>query len=177
MDMCRENNLHQVDILTLAAAKITEKEYQAARKGQKKLESLNEEIIADGLKPANTVFQTQKQKLRDAIDKMAGIAVSFDDFKSLLFERYQIEVIEKRGRFGYHYPDRNKHITERALGTNYGKKYLSEKFKQNRISEKTAAEEYRKDSLAILYYPSRLQLVVDLQTCIKHSKIMRMPGK
>ena len=167
MEMCKENGLHQVDILTPAPAKITEKEYRAGRKGQKKLEALNQEIIADGLKPAATVFQTQKQKLRDAIDDIAQIAVDFEDFRSLLLEKYEIRAREKRGRLDYQLPDREKHITERALGTHYGRKYLFEIFDRNRAAEQKARADYEKEPLAILYYPSRLQLVVDLQACVK----------
>jgi len=167
MDMCRENGLHQVDILTPAAAKVTEKEYQARRKGQKKLDSLNEEIVADGLKPATTVFQTQKQKLRDAIDDISQIAVSFEDFQTLLFEKYEIKAREKRDRLDYQLPYREKHISERALGTHYRKKYLFEIFEKNRAAEQQAAANYKEDPIAIFYYPSRLALVVDLQTCVK----------
>ena len=167
MEMCRENGLHQVDILTPAAAKVTQKEYLAGRRGQEKLEALNWEITEDGLKPATTQFQTQKQKLRNAVDDISRTAVSFEDFKSLLSEKYDITVEEKRGRLGYHYPGREKHISERALGAHYGRKYLFEVFEKNRRKEQKAAASYRKDPVAIFYYPSRLRLVVDLQTCLK----------
>ncbi len=36
MDMCRRENLNQVDLLTPAEGKITEKEYWANRRRQKK---------------------------------------------------------------------------------------------------------------------------------------------
>lgn len=41
MDMCRRENLNQVDLLTPAERKITEKEYWANRKGQEKLDTKN----------------------------------------------------------------------------------------------------------------------------------------
>lgn len=59
--MCRRENLNQVDLLTPAERKITEKEYWANRKGQEKLDTKNQRMIADGVTPRNTKFQTQKQ--------------------------------------------------------------------------------------------------------------------
>ena len=167
MDMCRGNSLHQVDLLAPAAKRVTQNEYQAKRQGQKRLDDLNREIIADGLKPASTTFRTQKQRIRDAVDDISRIAVSFEDFRSLLSDHYQITVREKRGRLDYQIPGRDKHITERALGTHYGKSHLFEMFEKNHLAEQKAREDYRTDPLAVLYYPSRLQLVVELQTCIK----------
>ena len=52
------------------------------------------------------------------------------------------------------HPERNKRITERALGTRYGKEHLEQVFLQ-------------KDPLAIIFVKSHLRLVVDLQTNIK----------
>ena len=44
--------------------------------------------IADGFKPTTTVYQTQKQFFRDAIDECSSIAKNFEDFQSLLLEKY-----------------------------------------------------------------------------------------
>lgn len=43
-------------------------------------------------------------------------------------EKYQIEVIDKRGRFSYKHSEREKHISERTLGRDYGKANLLEVF-------------------------------------------------
>lgn len=83
MAMCEREGLHQVDLLSPAAKKITQEEYMEQMNGQKKLDELNKEIIADGLTPAKTVFQTQKQFLRDAIDECAPLAKDFEEFQSL----------------------------------------------------------------------------------------------
>ena len=159
MEMCESNGLHQVDLMKPAERKITQKEYRSSVRGQDELQKLNQEIIADGLTPASTVFRTWKQKLRDAIDDAAQNAGDFEMFQTLLYEKYGIDVEEKRGRFGYHIPGREKNVTERALGTNYGKRYLMGKFKENR--------DYHKDPFAIFIYPSDLQLVASLQDCVK----------
>ena len=160
MDMCIQEGLHQVDLLSPAETKITQAEYMAQKSGQKKLEETNKKIIADGLKPNATMFQTQKQELRNAIEECSSHSKSFQEFQSLLFEKYQISVIEERGRYRYLHPDRNKRITEKALGTQYGKEHLEQLF-------------LRKDPITILYVRSHLRLVVDLQ---KNVKAMQSPG-
>ena len=92
--------------------------------------------------------------MRNAIDECAATSNNFDEFQSKLLEQFQISVIEHRGRYSYLHPDRQKRITERALGTRYGKEYLEQTF-------------LRKDPLAILYIRSHLRLVVNLQTNAK----------
>ena len=125
MDRCQQEGLHQIDLLAPAERKITQKEYMA-----------------------------QKEYLRNAIDECAATSNSFDEFQSRLLEQFQISVIEHRGRYSYLHPDRQKRITERALGTRYGKAHLEQTF-------------LRKDPLAILYVRSHLRLVVNLQTNVK----------
>ncbi len=88
------------------------------------------------------------------IDECAATSNSFDEFQSKLLEQFQISVIEHRGRYSYLHPDRQKRITERALGSRYGKEHLEQTF-------------LRKDPLAILYIRSHLCLVVNLQTNVK----------
>ena len=132
MEMCEQEHLHQVDLLSPANEHITDREYRATRRGQKKLTSQNEEIIKSGLVPKTTVFQTQKQYLRDAIMHVSATAVSFEDFSNRLFSQYQITVTETRGRYSYLHPDRNKNISDRALGASYKKDYLDSVFQKNR---------------------------------------------
>ena len=117
MDMCQEHGLHQVDLLSPAEEKITNREYRLQQSGQKKLDKINQEIIDAGLKPTSEKFQTQKQYLRDAIDECAPVCKNFEEFQSVLFEKYQISVTDHRERYSYLHPERNKRITERALGT------------------------------------------------------------
>lgn len=194
MDICQRENLYQVNLLSPAADKISEKEYWVNRQGQDKLNELNKQIEADGLTPSKTVFQTQKQSLREAIAEIASAATSLTDFQSGLLENYNISLIHKRGRFSYHLPDREKNISERALGAHYGKDYLLQQFDKNTKDlekEKTQPEEpqktisssfpnepdvstifnpsydYGKDPIAILFVQTDLRLVVDLQNCVK----------
>ena len=154
MDRCQQEGLHQIDLLAPAERKITQKEYMAQKHGQQKLNEINQKIIEDGLKPTSTVFLTQKEYLRNAIDECAATSNSFDEFQSKLLELFQVSVIEHRGRYSYLHPDRQKRITERVLGTRYGKEHLEQTF-------------LRKDPLTILYVRSHLRLVVNLQTNVK----------
>lgn len=126
MEMCEQQGLHQVDLLSTAKSKITDKEYRAQWRGQKKLDGLNNQIVAAKMKPRTTVFQTQKQYLRDAISDIAVQASSMEDFIKMLKEKYGIEVNDKRGRFSYLHPERKKYITSRALGSDYEKEYLEQ---------------------------------------------------
>lgn len=91
-------------------------------------------------------------------------------------EESNISVLLQRGRYRYLHPGRDRRITEKALGTHYGKEYLEQCFSRNRDQEITdmngfKAEnregDYRKDPLAIFTCQSRLRLVVDLQTNVK----------
>lgn len=160
MNMCIQEGLHQIDLLSPAETKITQDEYMAQKFGQEKLEKTNKKIIADGFKPTTTIFQTQKQELRNAIEECASLSKNFEEFQSSLLEKYHISVIEERGRYRYLHPDRNNRITEKALGTRYGKDYLEQLF-------------LRKDPIQILYIRSHSRLVVDLQNNVK---AMQNPG-
>lgn len=176
MELCEREKLHQIDLLSPSASKITQEEYWAQRRGQKNLVEINKQIVEDGYIPTQTNFQTQKQKIRDAVDELAAVSKSFEDFQSQLFEKYKITVIEKRGRYSYHLPEREKNISERSLGTHYGKKYLSSIYgtktkyitpEMLSMREYDPTYDYQADPIAILYIRSNLRLVTDLQTCVK----------
>ena len=121
---------------------------------------------------------TQKQFLRDAIDECSQLSGSFDEFQSLLLDRYNISVIEKRGSYRYLHPDRNKRISAESLGTNYEKDFLEQVFQnhENRKdlsherthkSESASKADYHTDPFVIFYIKSELRLVTDLQKNVK----------
>lgn len=137
-------------------------------------------ISGSTLKPARTVFQTQKQFIRDAVEDVSRFACSEEEFILTLKEKYGITCKDHRGRFSYLHPDRSKYITGKSLGSNYEKEHLLKKFENNRTrdiqgqepsteSKSTAdtSADYHADPVAILYVRSHLRLVTDLQTCIK----------
>ena len=189
MDICHSNGLNQVDLLTPAERKISEKEYWAKRRGQKNLDEHNTELKKKGLTPRQTTFQTEKQYLRDAIDTVASQATSQEEFSRLLSEKYNITFKVSRGRYSYLHPDRQKYITGRNLGTLYEENYLLLVFQENsnrQHAEKshstdrprpvTDFSEQSKSSASVqtdetthsfLFIKSDLRLVTDLQHCIK----------
>lgn len=118
-----------------------------------------------------------------------------EDFKNGLKEKYHITLTDRRERFSYLHPDRDRNITDRALGTNYGKDYLMKLFEQNQncldeaqaISKTEHAPgppvnlpekehsffeynpdyDYSSDPVAVLFIKSDLRLVIDLQNNVK----------
>ena len=100
--------LHQVDLLTPAERKITEKEYWAQRRGQEKLDELNQKMKEDGITPKETRYQTEKQFLRDAIDDAASTAQSPEEFSKILDVKYHIIFTISRNRYSYLHPGRKK---------------------------------------------------------------------
>ena len=187
MDMCQKEGLHQVDLLTPAERKITEKEYWAQRRGQKKLDKFNQKMREDGITPKETKYQTEKQFLRDAIDNAAGIAKSPEEFSKILEEKYRIIFKISRGRYSYLHPDRKKYVTGRNLGTRYEEDFLMKTFmgntkslskKKNNVQEQPVSDtatnlqqalssDSSQISVPFIFIKSDLQLVIDLQTCIK----------
>lgn len=187
MDMCTANGLNQVDLLTPAERKLSEKEYWAKRRGQKKLDKHNAELEKKGLTPRQTTFQTEKQYLRDAIDTVASQAISQEDFSRLLSEKYNITFKVSRGRYSYLHPNRSKYITGRSLGALYEEKHLMQIFQENSTSQITenpvpdisqvvnsstpTVSAYTATTTeaphTFLFIKSDLRLVTDLQHCIK----------
>ena len=53
MKITERENLHQVDLISPAPVKITEREYWKNRREQEKLDRLNSQIVADGMNPAS----------------------------------------------------------------------------------------------------------------------------
>ena len=105
MDMCKKEGLHQVDLLTPAERKITEKEYWAQRRGQEKLDKLNQKMLEDGITPKETRYQTEKQFLRDAIDDAASTAKSPEEFAKILDKKYHIIFKISKCDFWFYHPE------------------------------------------------------------------------
>ena len=130
MEMCHRENLYQIDLLNGSKNRITEREYHARRRGQQELDELNQRIIADGLTPRRTKFETDKDILRGNIRAALLAAKSFEEFQELL-EEHGISVRESRGRFSYLTADRTKPITARKLGDDFSKEAVLEQINRN----------------------------------------------
>ena len=196
MEITEREHLHQVDLISPAPIKISDREYWKDRRGQESLDELNSRIVADGMKPRFTKYQTQKQFIRDAVLDVSSGASSLDDFQTTLFKKYGIKLKTSRGRFSYLHPDRDKYITARQLGAIFDRDHLLAVFEENekaktkqtvdlasptvepsevkkqtaydnRIAEYNPGYDYEANPVAILYIRSNLRLVVDLQSNIK----------
>ena len=178
MDLCHREQLHQVDLLSPAERRVTDREYHAQRRGQKKLDTLNREMTAGGITPRKTKFETQKDFLRNAIEEAAASARSLEEFQKQLLDNYHISLKISRGRFSYLHPERGKYITGRNLGTRYEKEYLLSVWEKNSkchqnlspepdTSDKPSAFANQNDLPAFVFIKSELRLVIDLQNCAK----------
>lgn len=187
MDLCHREHLHQVELLTPAKTKVTEKEYWLNRQEQEKLKKRNSQMIADGVTPRMTKFQTQKEFLRCSIEKAVCTACSLKEFQQILLEEYQILCKVSRGRLSYLHPNRSKPITGRSLGTHYEKDFLLKQIEENAkakemeknrlVQEDTIPKQnlsptfepsiIEEDFLSILSIQSEFHLVIDLQHCVK----------
>ena len=140
MELCHRENLYQIDLLHGSKNRVTEREYWAQKKGQLALDKANAPMIADGITPRQTKFETDKQRLRQTIRKALDRAGSFDEFAAL-FLREGVTVKESRGRLSYLTPDRTKPITARKLGDDFDRTAVLALLEQNahRAAEQTTA--------------------------------------
>ena len=140
MEMCHREGLYQIDLLNGSKNRVTDREYWAQKKGQAALDKQNAPMIAGGITPRQTKFETNKEKLRQTIRKALATAASFDEFSSLLL-REGVAVKESRGRLSYLTPDRTKPITARKLGDDFDRAAVLAVLERNaaRATEKAAA--------------------------------------
>lgn len=118
--MCLQHGLHQVDF-GKSKKRITNQEYRVGRKGQERLDKKNEKLRAEGKPVRQTKFETEKEKIRRAIEASIGLSKDREDFQRIMLENYQIVVKESRGRWSYLPPGRTKPIWGRMLGDDYEK--------------------------------------------------------
>ena len=130
MEMCHREGLYQIDLLNGSKNRVTDREYWAQKKGQAALDKQNAPMIAGGITPRQTKFETNKEKLRQTIRAALSAAASFEDFSSLLL-REGVTVKESRGRLSYLTPDRTKPITARKLGDDFDRAAVFAVLEQN----------------------------------------------
>ena len=130
MEMCHREGLYQIDLLNGSKNRVTDREYWAQKKGQAALDKQNAPMIAGGITPRQTKFETNKEKLRQTIGQALATAASFDEFSSLLLQE-GVTVKESRGRLSYLTPDRTKPITARKLGDDFDRAAVFAVLEQN----------------------------------------------
>ena len=131
--------LYQIDLLNGSKERITEREYWAAKKGQLALDKENAAREAAGQPAKPTKFETDKEKLRQAIRTALSSATSYGEFAAVLLQQ-GVTVKESRGRLSYLTPDRTKPITARKLGDDFDRAAVLALLEQNahRAAEQTA---------------------------------------
>ena len=170
MEMCHSEGLYQIDLLNGSKERVSDREYWAQKKGQAALDERNAPMIAGGIAPRTTKFETDKAKLRRTIRDALSKATSLDEFSSLLL-REGVTVKESRGRLSYLTPDRSKPITARKLGDDFDRTAVLSMLEQNaaRAAEKAAA---------IPEYPAsikeRLQRTKPAKSAPKNDGVQRM---
>ncbi|MBQ3755673.1 MAG: relaxase/mobilization nuclease domain-containing protein [Oscillospiraceae bacterium] len=157
MLMCQRENLYQVDLLSPAKVRITDREYWAARRGQVALDNQAKEEPNTSDNSEKSTFETRLAFLRKAITVSMEDSHSVEELKDKLLENYGIFLFESRGRFSYQIPEREKLISARKLGTDFDRPYIEAFFKKN-------AKQARKD---IATPKPFVKLIVDLQAIAK----------
>ena len=149
MELCHRENLYQIDLLHGSKSRITEREYWAQRKGQVKLDKEAAALPAEEQPAKPTKFETDKEKLRQAIHTALSSAASYGEFAAVLLQQ-GVTVNESRGRLSYLTPDRTKPITARKLGDDFDKAAVLVLLTQN-------AHRAAEQSKAILEYPAAVK--------------------
>ncbi len=178
MELCQEQDLYQVDLLSPARVKITDREYWAKRRGQAYLDKQNDINKASGIEPTQTIYQTEKEILRKQISTVMKDSNSLEEFSKKLLERYGIEVYESRGRLSYIPPDRAKPIRARTLGTDFEKEYLEKYFSSPIHSTQNHTQGQKQHGIPnqkpspnlgnqVYRHTASIRLIVDVEACIK----------
>ena len=139
MELCQSAGLYQIDLLKGSSDRITEREYWAQRRGQRRLDYANARDTASGLPILQTKYETEKAVLRKNIRSVLRKATSLEDFTAQLLQEHGIALTESRGRFSYRTADRTKPITSRKLGDDFSKEQVLITLAENAERQKTAA--------------------------------------
>lgn len=169
MTLCQREQFYQVDLLSPAKIRITDREYWAQRKGQANLDEENKTKLKSGIVPEKTEFETEKGFLRSAITSILEDSSSFDEFQKKLFEQYGISVHESRGRISYKLPDKDRPIRGRQLGTNFEKEYLLTFIERTHIPHMnvTSTTDNKNATNSKTVSSKSIRLIVDIETNIK----------
>lgn len=169
MILCQREQFYQVDLLSPAKIRITDREYWAQRKGQAKLDAENKEKLEAGITPDKAEFETEKGFLRRVITATMNDSNSMDEFQKKLFENYGIAVHESRGRISYKLLDKDKPIRGRQLGTDFEKEYIQDFLLKKNIAiiEIPASQNEKSVTKKSTTKTKSIRLIVDIEANIK----------
>ena len=164
MELCQSAGLHQIDLLKGSGDRITEREYWAQRRGQRRLNYANAKDAASGLPIRQTKYETEKAVLRKNIRSVLRKATSLEDFSAQLLQEHGIALTESRGRFSYRTADRIKPITSRKLGDDFSKERVLAILAENAEHQKTAALRRTDPN------PDKVSRLIDIQAKLASGK-------
>ena len=163
MEMCECADLHQINLLEAQGNRVSEREYWARRRGQKRLDQANARLIVAGQKPKQTVYQTELETLRKQIDSVLKKATTFEEFSALLMQEHGVAVKESRGRLSYCPPGRTKFITAKKLSKKLEKEQVLTALFQNIQLAVTIQPSSEKK-------PDKIRKLVDIQANVAAGK-------
>ena len=131
MEMCEQADLNQINLLEAQGDHVSEREYWAQRRGQRRLDHANAKLAAEGQQPTQTVYQTELDKLRKQIYAVLNKTTTFEEFSALLMQEHGIAVKESRSRLSYCPPGRTKFITAKKLSKKLEKEQVLTALSQN----------------------------------------------
>ena len=131
MEMCEQADLNQINLLEAQGDHVSEREYWAQRRGQRRLDYANAKYAAEGKQPQQTVYQTELETLRRQIYSVLNKATTFEEFSALLMQEHGIAVKESRGWLSYCPPGRAKFITAKKLSKKLEKEQVLTALSQN----------------------------------------------
>ena len=131
-ELVKREGLHPDNMLGIAGDRITNGEYWIRDYGQKKLDEENQRILKTGGVPAETVYRTEKQRLRDGIFDTASRKTDFPSFRDALLRNYGILLVEDRRGWRYGFCDSNRSFSAVTLGGNYRKEAILDILERNR---------------------------------------------
>mgnify|MGYP000841115502 CR=1 FL=1 len=131
MEMCEQADLNQINLLEAQGDHVSEREYWAQRRGQRRLDHANAKLAAEWQQPTQTVYQTELDKLRKQIYAVLNKTTTFEEFSALLMQEHGIAVKESRGRLSYCPPGRTKFITAKKLSKKLEKEQVLTALSQN----------------------------------------------
>lgn len=167
MNLCQQEGFYQVDLLSPAKIRVTDREYWAQRKGQHALDQSNAEQLTNGVTPTKTVFETDKGYLRRVISSIISDCRSYDEFQKKLYEQYGIEVHESRKQISFLLPDHRKPIRGKSLGTDFERISIERSiFKSSLVIDTVTAPTGDKFA-SVLHDGRRITIVVQLELDIK----------
>ncbi len=162
MELCQNAGLYQIDLLKGSGDRITEREYWAQRRGQRRLDYANAKDTASGLPIRQTKYETEKAVLRKNIRSVLRKAPSLEDFTAQLLQEHGITLTESRGRFSYRTPGRTKPITSRK--DDFSKEKILAFLAENAEHQKTAALRRTDPS------PDKVSRLIDIQAKLASGK-------